>query len=37
MIFLGIDAGSTTCKVVALNEKGEIVFKKYKLGNCETR
>ncbi len=30
MIFLGIDAGSTTCKVVALNEKGEIVFKKYK-------
>ena len=29
-IFLGIDAGSTTCKVVAISSKGELLYENYK-------
>lgn len=28
-IFVGIDAGSTTCKVVAINRKGELLYDNY--------
>ncbi len=30
MIHIGLDAGSTTVKVVAANEKGDIVYKEYR-------
>ena len=29
-IFLGIDAGSTTCKVVAIDNKGDLLYENYK-------
>ncbi|MCL2494628.1 MAG: acyl-CoA dehydratase activase [Oscillospiraceae bacterium] len=34
---IGIDIGSTTVKVVALNEKKEIIFKKYQRHHAKTR